>query len=135
MEKQEIETRETCNECGEEFLMSHICIKCRQKRNLLTEKNLLQVSGKVNLISINDIKDGDLIVLKFDGSLSEFEDLSEFEEASKQISEQILEITQKKVVFIGLSAGMDIDHISEAQLNSIGLAKTRKNDKKTAEIG
>ena len=134
MKSQEIETRENCTECGKEFLMSHVCNECRQKRNLLTEHNLLQVNGMMKLISIKDIKDGDVIVLECNSELANIEQSELFYEAAKVIPKKILEVTQKKIVFIILEKGMKIEHIPETKLNGIGLSKVKKNDGKGADI-
>jgi len=134
MNNQEIETRKNCTECGKEFLRSNLCNKCKQERNLLTEHNLLQVTDMVKLISIKDIKDGDVIILEFDSKLNNIAQSKLFMEATEEIPKKILEITQKNIVFIVLEKGMKIEHIPEAKLNSIGLAKVKKNNGKDASI-
>ncbi len=123
-----IETQESCNICGKKFLMPHICMDCRENRNLLTENRLLKINSNIKLISVIDIKDDDVIVIEC------LEMNDKIHNSIEELSRKILQVTEKKVTFILMEKGMKLKHIPEAQLKSIGLKRIKKDDKKVVDI-
>ena len=133
--KKVIESKEVCPQCNSLFLKSHLCEKCKQRKNLLDQHNLLIYPDFMNFLSLKDVRDNDIIIIKTDleKNTKEIQKEEIYEEAIR-LSKEILQYTGKKIRFIIVRKGITIQQIPNEMFSKFGLKRITPEDKKDVDI-